>query len=47
MRPTAAMTSGNRERCPAWNTIGSSASIRNWLKVNPSGLTSGTKVESR
>ncbi len=45
---TAALTRGNICRCPQWNSIGSSASIRNWLKVNPAGgATAGTKVESR
>ena len=44
---TASATSGNMARGPVWKSSGSSAAIRNWLKVNPSGLTAGTKVEIR
>ena len=44
---TASATSGNIPRGPVWNRSGSSAATRNWLKVKPSGLTSGTKVEIR
>ena len=47
-RATASATSGNMARGPVWNSSGSSASIRNWLKLKPSGgATSGTKVERR
>jgi hypothetical protein len=45
---TAAEIDGNMARGPQWKSSGSSASIRNWLKVNPAGgAISGTKVESR
>jgi hypothetical protein len=45
---TASATSGNIARGPVWNSSGSSASIRNWLNVNPAGgATSGTDVDSR
>jgi hypothetical protein len=30
---------------PVWYSSGSSASTRNWLKVNPVGPMPGTKVE--
>jgi len=44
----AAETAGNRWRMPVWNSSGSPASRRNWLKVNPAGSAiSGTKVEIR
>lgn len=44
---TASATRGNMPRGPEWNSIGSSAASRNWLKVKPSGLTSGAQVEMR
>ncbi len=45
---TAALISGNIARCPQWNSIGSSASIRNWLKLKPAGgATASTQVERR
>src|SRR3546814_14456248 len=45
---TAADTSGNSERGPQWKSSGSSAIIRNWLKVKPSGgATSGGEVGRR
>ena len=44
---TASATSGNMPRGPVWNSSGSSAATRNWLKVKPSGLTSGIQVEIR
>ena len=44
---TASATSGNSERMPVWNSNGSSPRTRNWLKVKPSGDTSGTQVEIR
>jgi hypothetical protein len=44
---TAARTAGNSARIPVWYSSGSSASMRNWLKVNPSGPMSGIKVEIR
>ena len=34
-------------RGPVWKMAGSSASIRNWLKVKPVGPMSGTNVDSR
>ena len=34
-------------RGPVWNSSGSSPVTRNWLKVNPSGVTSGIQVEIR
>ena len=43
-RATASDTSGNRPRRPVWKSSGSSASIRNWLKLMP---TSGTNVDRR
>ena len=44
----AALISGNIWRCPQWNSMGSSASIRNWLKVKPAGgATSGVHVDRR
>ena len=47
-RATASATSGNMPRGPVWKRSGSSAAIRNWLKVKPAGgATSGTKVERR
>ena len=43
MRATAAEIAGNIARWPQWNSSGSSAAIRNWLKAKPSGAaTSGT-----
>src|ERR1700712_3627155 len=45
--PTASETSGNIRRGPRWNSIGSSASIRYWLKVRPPGTASATNVERR
>ena len=44
---TASATSGNIPRWPVWKSSGSSATTRNWLKVNPSGLMSGIQVEIR
>ncbi len=45
---SAALISGNIWRCPQWNSMGSSASIRNWLKVKPAGgATSGVHVDRR
>jgi hypothetical protein len=44
---TASATRGNIPRGPAWKSNGSSALTRNWLKVKPSGLTSGTYVAIR
>ncbi len=44
---TASATSGNIIRGPVWNSRGSSPRTRNWLKVKPSGLTSGIQVEIR
>jgi hypothetical protein len=44
---TASATSGNMPRGPVWKSRGSSAVTRNWLKVKPSGLTSGMKVAIR
>ena len=44
---TFSATSGNSPRIPVWKSNGSSAAIRNWLKVKPSGLTSGIQVEIR
>jgi hypothetical protein len=43
----AARTSGNIERCPVWNSSGSSSASKNWLKVSPVGPICGTKVDSR
>lgn len=40
---TASLICGNIWRWPQWNSRGSSASMRNWLKVKPAGgATSGT-----
>ena len=45
---TAAAIDGNILRWPQWNSSGSSAMTRNWLKVKPAGgPISGTRVESR
>jgi hypothetical protein len=44
---TASDTRGNIARGPVWKSNGSSAWIRNWLKVKPSSVTSGTNVEKR
>jgi hypothetical protein len=44
---TALPTSPNMCRAPVWNKRGSSPLMRNWLKVNPVGPMSGTKVEKR
>ncbi len=44
---TASLTRGKSIRMPVWNSSGSSPTTRNWLKVNPSGLTSGIHVEIR
>ena len=46
-RFTAADTSGNSCRCPVWNSIGSSPVSRNWLKVKPCSVMSGTQVDIR
>ena len=46
-RSTASQTESNMDRCPVWKRSGSSSSIRNWLKVNPSGPMSGTCVDNR
>ena len=45
--PTASDTSGNICRGPVWKIIGSSPSIRYWLKVKPPGAASWTVVDSR
>ncbi len=37
----ASRTDGNRLRIPVWNSSGSSSTTRNWLKVNPPGMTLG------
>ena len=48
MRLTASEICGNIRLGPVWNSNGSSAVIRYWLKVKPSGgAMSGTKVEKR
>jgi hypothetical protein len=45
---SAAEIEGNMARRPQWKSSGSSALIRNWLKVKPAGAAiSGTKVERR
>ena len=46
-RAAASATDGNSPRMPVWNSIGSSASSRNWLNVNPPGSRSGKNVDSR
>jgi len=47
-RSTASDTAPNIPRRPQWNSSGSSATRRNWLKVNPAGAAiAGTKVDSR
>ncbi len=43
----AAVTRGNMPFGPVWKIAGSSASIRNWLNVNPVGPISGTNVAMR
>jgi len=43
----ASETDGNITRGPVWKMAGSSASMRNWLNVNPAGPMSGTSVERR
>ena len=45
--PTASDTSGKSWRAPVWKSIGSSPSIRYWLKVKPPGATSGMTVARR
>ena len=37
IRLTASDTSGNIRRGPVWNSRGSSAFTRNWLKAKPAG----------
>ena len=46
-RATASATNGYMARGPVWKSSGSSPMTRNWLKVNPSGVTSGIQVEMR
>jgi hypothetical protein len=47
-RVTASDSAGNIPRSPQWNSIGSSAWMRKWLKVKPAGgAMSGTCTDSR